>query len=107
MIHYKPKENLSIDNLLDTSKYEAVIDEINKSSLSNSQKKFLMLAASRFIRFKYEKIADYYCSIQSDEMKSWIEKLHLVVVDYDNAIENGYFEFQEDYKHLLEELINE
>ena len=100
MIHYEPKENLSIDNLLDTSKYEAVIDRINKSSLSDSQKKFLTLATSRFIRFRYEKIADYYCTIQSDEMKKFIEELHLVVVDYNNAIENGYFQFQEDYKHL-------
>ena len=107
MIHYEPKENLSIDNLLDTSKYEAVIDRINKSSLSDSQKKFLTLATSRFIRFRYEKIADYYCTIQSDEMKKFIEELHLVVVDYNNAIENGYFQFQEDYKHLLEEIIGE
>ena len=107
MIIYEPKENLNVDGLLDTSKYEAVIDKINTSSLSDSQKKFLTLAASRFIRFRYEKIADYYCTTQSDEMKKFIEELHLVVVDYDSAIENGYFEFQEEYKKLLRSVIDE
>ena len=105
-IIYEPKENLNIDSLLDISKYEAVIDEIDKSSLLNSQKKFLTLAASRFIRFNYAKIADYYCSTD-DVMKEFIEKLHLVVVDNDKAIERGYFEFQEDYKQLIKELIDE
>ena len=96
---------MSFDKLLDVTEYLNLIDKINKSTVAEDQKAFLRLAATRFIRFNYEKIADYYDSA-SPEMRQWIETLRLVIVDYDNAIANGYFKFQTDYKNLIEELVN-
>lgn len=106
MIYYQPQEYRSTSNLLNMDEYQELIDKINKSNVSETQKEFLRLAATRFIRFNYAKIADYYCSTD-DEMKDLIEKLHLVVVDKDSAIENGYFEYFEEYSKLVEELVGE
>lgn len=106
-MYYEPKENLNIESMLDISEYNKLLDSIDSSDLSDSQKSFLKLAATRFIRFNYAKIADYYCSIDDTIMKDFIEKLHLVVVDKDSAIKNGYFEYFEEYSKLVEGLIGE
>lgn len=103
---YEPKENRDLDSMLDISEYSKFVGEIESSKLTQHQKDVLKLAATRFIRFKYERIADYY-NCATPEMKDWIERLHLVVVDYDSAISKGYFTFKEDYKQYLGELIGE
>lgn len=105
-IQYQPKENLNIDSLLDLREYNELLSIIDASNVSDKQKSILSLAATRFIRFNYIKIADYYCSADS-EMKDLIEKLHLVVVDKDDAIKNGYFEYFEEFTKLVEELVGE
>lgn len=105
-IHYDPKENLSVQNLLSTNEYSHLIQIIDKSNVTETQKEFLRLAATRFIRFNYAKIADYYCSTD-DTMKDLIEELHLVVVDRDSAIEKGYFEYFDNYSKLIEGLVSE
>lgn len=105
-IHYEPKENLNISNLLDLDEYMKFQDIITNSDVSGSQKQFLRFASTRLIRFNYAKIADYYCGVD-DKMKELIEKLHLVVVDKDNAIENGYFEYFDEYSKLIEGLVSE
>ena len=106
MMTYEPKENLNIDNLLDTSEYDRMLETINNSSVSDRQKEFLRLASTRFIRFNYAKIADYH-SCTTQEMKDLIEDLHLVVVDSGDAIEHGFFEYFEGYDKLVGELISE
>lgn len=107
MIYYEPKENLNINNLLGLEEYNKIQELIENSNVSNSQKQFLKLASTRFIRFNYAKIADYYCSIDDTTMKDFIEKLHLVVVDKDSAIKNGYFEYFYGYSKLIEEIVGE
>lgn len=104
--YYEPKENRDLDSLLDISEYKRFVHDIEESKLTEHQKMVLKLAATRFIRFKYEKIADYY-NCATPEMRDWLEQLHLVVVDYDSAISKGYFTFKEDYKKYLEELVGE
>lgn len=106
-IHYQPKETLNIESMLDISEYHNLCCMVDASDLSDSQKSFLKLAATRFIRFNYAKIADYYCSIDDTTMKDFIEKLHLVVVDKDSAIKNGYFEYFDGYSKLIEEIVGE
>ena len=105
-IIYTPKTCTDLNKLLNVAEYYDLLGEINKSNLSEDKKVFLRLAATRFIRFNYEKIADYYESA-SPEMRQWVEALKLVVVDYDNAIAKGYLKFQTDYKNLIEEIVNE
>ena len=105
-VHYEPKENKGINGLLDTDQYNKLVAEIEQTDLPNSEKQFLKQAATRFIRFNYSNIADYYTNASSN-MKDWIEKLHLVVVDYDNAIENGYIEYFEGLQQIVGDIVGE
>ena len=105
-VHYEPKEEKNVNNLLDVTEYTELIAKINGSNLTVAQKEFLRLAASKFIRFRYDKMADYYADA-SLEMRQFMERLHLVVVDYQNAIENGYIQFKEDFNKLIEDMVNE
>ena len=65
------------------------MDEIDKykseNKINEQQYKFLKLAASRFIVFNFENIAEYFCQTNSD-MQKIMQDLALVLIDYDNAL---------------------
>lgn len=87
-------ENPDISELANKEKYLKLIDEIEKSDAPTEIKNFLTHAASRHIRFDYEKIAEFYAHADND-VQSLFERSALVIVDYDSAIENGYIELTE------------
>jgi hypothetical protein len=101
---YEPKnEKPHILELCDKSKTHRIINEIEKSSLSNDEKFFLIDAARRHNVFNYEKIADYYAH-SSKEMQTLMERSGLVIIDFDKAIEYGYVKLCEEIKkQYLEE----
>lgn len=107
-VYYKTKDfEPAIQNCVYLDDYTKFISEIDKDQrLTAHQKRYLVLLASRFIVFRYEKIADYYAQAD-DHMKEWLEKLRCVIVDKDKAIQNGYFKYMEDYEKLLGEVVNE
>ncbi len=80
----KPKKKT-----IDRTKYDSLIDEINSSNVTEEEKDFLKLAATRHIKFDYSTIAEYYCNA-SKEMQELMEKSALVIIDVDDAIANGY-----------------
>ena len=49
----------------------------------------MLSAARRHTIFNYAKIADYYASA-TPEMQRLMEESALVIIDFDNAIANGY-----------------
>ena len=104
--YYTPKKDASIDKCVDLTEYNKMLADIKTAKVNESQRDLLILLASRFIVFKYEKLADYY-AITTSEMKTWLEKLRCVIVDTDSAIKNGYFTYQESYDALLKEIVNE
>ena len=59
-------------------------------------------AAKRHNCFNYQKIAEYYAGA-SKEMQELMEKSALVIIDYDDAIANGYVELSETLKKLRNE----
>lgn len=79
----------SLSECVNLEKYESLIDEINKSNASPEEKTFLKLAATRHIRFSYDKIADYYAHSSKDIQKLF-ENSALVIIDIDDAIAQGY-----------------
>jgi hypothetical protein len=101
---YEPKNvKPHILELCDKSKTHRIINEIEKSSLSNDEKFFLIDAARRHNVFNYEKIADYYAH-SSKEMQTLMERSGLVIIDFDKAIEYGYVKLCEEIKkQYLEE----
>lgn len=95
-------ENVPIEELCGTEKTDKLVKEIDSSSgVSESEKKFLRLAAQRHLSFDYAKIAEYYAGA-SYEMQQLMEKSALVIVDVDNAIANGYAKLSKSVEELRE-----
>lgn len=100
---YKPKtEKPHLESLFNIDKYSKLIRNINESSVSDEEKRFLKFAASRHIVFNYALIADYYAN-SSAEMQDLMEQSALVILDIDDAIANGYVKLSKDIRKILEQ----
>lgn len=86
--------------LYDDRKYNELIRHINQSNVSEKDKQFLRLAATRHIVFTYSKIADYYAHA-SKEMQELMEESALVIIDLDDAIANGYIKFSQTIEDIM------
>ena len=95
------QEKPDILSLCDERKVLKLIDEINASNVSAEEKRFLLKAATRHYVFNYSRIADYYAH-SSKEMQELMEKSALVLIDFDDAIANGYVELSDFIKNLME-----
>ena len=78
-----------ISALVKTEKVEALISEIEQSHVSHEEKEFLKVSAYRHAVIDFDKVADYYAGA-SAEMQELMERQALVIIDYDDAIANGY-----------------
>lgn len=105
---YEPKNmKPHILTLCDDSKAKSLIREVEQSSLPEEEKEFLRKAAQRHSVFHYERIADYYAH-SSPEMQRLMERSALVIIDFEQAIANGYVKLCEEMRgQFLEEYSNE
>jgi hypothetical protein len=95
---YEPKNKKPhLLELADESKTKRLIKRINESGVSQEEKAFLTIAAMRHTVFHYEKIADYYAHA-SAEMQNLMEQSGLVIVDFEDAIANGFVKLCEDIR---------
>ena len=85
----------------DSQKYNMLLRRIEESNVSEQEKTFLKLAATRFIEFNYQNIADYY-AIASKDMQELMEKLALVIIDFGKAIEEGFIQLDDKIRKLYE-----
>ena len=81
-----------LSDLCMTSKYGELKRNILASNVSDEEKEFLLKAATRHIVFNYAKIADYYAHA-TPEMQKLMEQSALVIIDFNDAIANGYVNF--------------
>jgi len=103
---YQPREGQGdLYSCYDETKYKQLVQRINNSNVSEEQKHFLRLAATRFIEFNYENIADYY-AIADKDMQDLIERLALVIIDFDKAIEYGIVQLDDRMKKLYQLELN-
>jgi hypothetical protein len=87
---YEPKnEKPDLSDIIETEKVKELQEQIKNSKIPEDEKEFLIKSATRFYEYDYAKIADYYAH-SDDEVKDLMEKLALVIIDYDKAIENGF-----------------
>lgn len=101
---YEPTDtSVMLNECYDKSKYDELKDEISKAQITYDERLFLELAAARHLVFQYKKIADYYANKASPEMQRLMEKSALVIIDYDNAIANGYVKMSSNLKGQREE----
>lgn len=102
-IQYIPKSRIcpSSFSLYNTEKYDALRKLVDESDLPKDVKKMLILASTRFIKFDYEKVAEFY-SHQDKKVQELMEKLGLVIIDFDDALENGFIELSKNMEELYE-----
>ena len=106
--YYEPKtKGVKISDCLKVDEYLKLVQNINRDSTLNlEQKQLLKYLATRFITFRFDKIADYY-SITTPNMQEWLERVRSVIVDTDSAIKNGYIKYKENYSSLIGSIVNE
>lgn len=90
-----------LSELIDEAKTNELLDEIENSDLSYEEKAFLRKAAQRHLVFNYKKVAEYYANA-SEAMQELMEKSALVIIDYNDAIMNGYSTLSQKVQKMLE-----
>lgn len=94
--NYEPKgEKYKTTELTDNTRYKDLIRSIEKSKVSEEEKEFLKIAATRHYEISFNKVAEYYATA-SKEMQNLMEAQALVIIDFNEAIENGYVRLSED-----------
>lgn len=88
---YKPTGPMpAVTELYDTEKQRELSAEIERAEgLSEKERAFLRAAAARHVVFDYQNVAEYYAHA-SPEMQRLMEKSALVIIDFNQAIENGF-----------------
>lgn len=89
-----------LDECINLTKYKQLIKNIDASSVLPEEKEFLKYAATRHIVFTYAKIADYYAHA-SKEMQELMEQSALVIIDFDDAIANGYVKLSKNIEKIM------
>jgi len=94
---YEPTQDEppALSELYDTSRYEELIDAIEAADVPDELDEFLRFAAQRHIVFDYENIAEYFAHADAETQRI-MELLTLVIVDYEQAVEQGYVDFADD-----------
>ena len=91
-----------LGDLFDSSKVEMLIKNIENSSVSDEEKKFLKIAAYRHCVINFDLVAEYYAK-SNEEMQKLMEESALVLIDYNDAIANGFTELSNSLDLLREE----
>lgn len=95
-------DTVLIDDLCDCEKYRELFKEIDNSGVSENEKRFLRLAATRHIVFDYRNIAEYYAKANT-EMQELMENSALVIIDIADAIADGYAVLSKRIRDLKDE----
>lgn len=94
-------EEPDISELVDTSKTKELLEAIKRSNVPPEVKQFLKLAAYRHLCFNYSKIAEYYAHADK-ETQELMEQSALVIIDFGDAIRNGFVQLSEQISLLRE-----
>lgn len=95
-------ERPDITMLYDDSKAKELSQEIEAADIPDDVKRFLLVAATRHIVFNFANIAEYYAQAPK-AVQELMERQALVLIDYDNAIRNGYTKLKEEIDLMLDD----
>jgi len=84
-----------VKNLYNDEKTFDLIENIKSAILPQAEKDFLMLAAGRHTVLDFEEIANYYAH-SSKECQELMEESALVIIDFKQALANGYAKMSDD-----------
>lgn len=100
---YTPKKEIpEIEGLCNLGNYNKLICDIEKSNITDKEKIFLKLAATRHIVFDYSEIAEFYSHSEKD-VQDLMENSALIIIDYDKAIELGFVQLHKTLSELMNE----
>ena len=108
---YEPKNKKpNIKELFDTTKRDELIelidnDPVLQGDTNKELRDFLKIAADRHVIFNFSKVADYYAHLPF-KYKTHFEKSGLVIVDYDNAVRNGFVSYEKEIEMSRLEYVN-
>lgn len=91
---------------INEDKVAELIKEIQNADITDEQKAFLINSAYRHLVFDYSKIAEYYAH-QDKIMQELMEKSALVIIDFNDAIKNGYVEIRKEIEDIVGEIDEE
>lgn len=92
----------SVSEIYNTDKTSELTGDIMKADMPDDIRAFLLAAATRHTVFNYERIAEFYAH-QDSEVKNLMERSALVIIDYGQAIENGFAKLSKDILELREQ----
>lgn len=90
-----------ISDMLDSSKADELIQEVEATDIPEEIREFLIQAARRLNVFNYRNIAEYYAHAEP-EVQKLFEKSALVIIDVNDAIANGYVQLATDITDIME-----
>lgn len=90
-----------ISDMLDSSKADELIQEVEAADITDEIREFLIQAARRHNVFNYRNIAEYYAHAEP-EVQKLFEKSALVIIDVNDAIANGYVQLASDITDIME-----
>ena len=99
---YKPRmaNPPAVSSLYNDAKLKALLAQIDALQLPQDLAYFFRLAAHRFVRFRFDLIAEYYAHA-SEDIKQIMRELVLVIVDHDDAIEDGVLKLSKELIRLV------
>lgn len=92
-------DNVHVSDVFDNSKTESLIQEIEASNVPDELKYFLTIAAYRHTVINFEKVAELYATLDKDSQELF-EHSALVIVDYNDAIKNGFLQMSKRLQEL-------
>lgn len=99
---YKPKgKKPKVSELFDVTKTNELKDEIRESRIPEDVKQFLLHAAERHTKIRYDLCAEYYAHAPK-RIQELMENTALVIVDHDKALEHGYLKMTEELMDMVE-----
>lgn len=90
-----------ISDMLDSSKADELIQEVEATDIPEEIREFLIQVARRHNVFNYRNIAEYYAHAEP-EVQKLFEKSALVIIDVNDAIANGYVQLATDITDIME-----
>lgn len=102
-------KDISLSECVNVDKYIELISEIEKSfadnKISSDEYKFLKLCATRWIKFNYANVAQYFCKKASPEMQQLLQRSVMILLDVDDAFKQEVIKAKSYISSLQSELI--
>jgi len=91
-----------ITDLYNPNVTQKLLNRINTSTISETDKEFLRYAAYRHTVINFKFVAEYYAHAD-EELQNLMEESALIIIDFDKAIELGLVELTKDISSYVKE----